>query len=277
MNLWDSVHRGLEKASHEAGRIARIQRLRSTIDRLSRQVGTQESAVLNRTMELFVAGKITQSELTPLCQELITLHQQLSQAHAELKHLQSQASPTSAPVPSPDSLANYPAQTPANPYVAPTEAYTLPDHQQTHGEGATPPPPPPPGADAPLIGSSGMYFTGNDTPPPPPPPGADLQAISAKETVLMSSSPGEGQQICTKCGVAALPDTVYCHNCGAPLQRQEVYEPTMRTSASGSYPISSSDQGTARTNPPDTKESNETIFSPPPAPDTQSPEKDGGK
>ena len=41
MPLWDSVQRSLEKASQEAARIAKTQRLRSTIDGLTRQVNTQ--------------------------------------------------------------------------------------------------------------------------------------------------------------------------------------------------------------------------------------------
>src|SRR6266480_6657365 len=101
MPLWDSVQRGLEKASQEAARIARTQRLRSNIDGLSRQMYAQNNAIFNKTMELFVSGQLTQSELLPLCQEMINLQQQLNQAQNELKQLQAQSSqppgPTSYP------------------------------------------------------------------------------------------------------------------------------------------------------------------------------------
>ncbi|MDQ6662118.1 MAG: hypothetical protein M3Z24_14280, partial [Chloroflexota bacterium] len=80
MPLWDSVHRGLEKASQEASRIARTQRLRSNIDTFARQITTQQSNLLSKTMELFTSGQLTQNELTPLCQELVNLQQQLNQA-----------------------------------------------------------------------------------------------------------------------------------------------------------------------------------------------------
>src|SRR5439155_877631 len=88
----DSVQRGLEKASQEAARIARTQRLRSNIDGLSRQMYAQNNAIFNKTMELFAAGQLTQSELLPLCQEMVNLQQQLNQAQNELKQVQAQAS-----------------------------------------------------------------------------------------------------------------------------------------------------------------------------------------
>ncbi len=97
MPLWDSVQRGLEKASQEAARIARTQRLRSNIDGLSRQMYAQNNAIFNKTMELFVSGQLTQSELLPLCQEMINLQQQLNQAQNELKQLQAQSSQPPAP------------------------------------------------------------------------------------------------------------------------------------------------------------------------------------
>src|SRR5579859_2363353 len=108
MNIWDSVHRGLEKASHEASRIARTQRLRSTIDGLNRQITTQQGSLLTRAMELFSTGRLTQSELLPLCQEMANLQQQLAQAHHELKQLQAQAPATPG--------QNAPATPPTGPY-----------------------------------------------------------------------------------------------------------------------------------------------------------------
>src|SRR5437588_1464702 len=66
MPLWDSVQRSLEKASQEAARMAKTQRLRYTIDGLSRQLSTQNNNIVNKTMDLFRAGELTQSELLPL-------------------------------------------------------------------------------------------------------------------------------------------------------------------------------------------------------------------
>ena len=87
MPLWDSVHRGLEKASQEAARIARAQRLRATVDGLSRQMQLQNSLLINKAMELFIAGQLTQNELLPLCQALAQLQYQLNQAQIEMTQL----------------------------------------------------------------------------------------------------------------------------------------------------------------------------------------------
>src|SRR6266516_2253251 len=92
MPLCDSVQRGLEKATQEATRLARTQRLRSTIDGLTRQLNAQNIAICNKTMELFAAEQLTHSELLPLCQEMVNLQQQLNQAQNELKQVQAQAS-----------------------------------------------------------------------------------------------------------------------------------------------------------------------------------------
>jgi hypothetical protein len=130
MNIWDSVQRGLEKATHEATRRARTQRLRSTIDNLTLQLHTQEDDLLVKTMQIFAAGQLTQSELLPLCQELVQLQQQLEQAQHELNLVQSQQNQAQGAG------------------TAPTlPAYTTPpsDYQPYDQTMPAPTPPPPPG------------------------------------------------------------------------------------------------------------------------------------
>ena len=56
MNIWDSVQRGLEKATHEAARIAKAQRLRTTLEGLSKQIEMQQGAIVSKAMELFQHG-----------------------------------------------------------------------------------------------------------------------------------------------------------------------------------------------------------------------------
>ena len=139
MPLWDSVQRSLEKASQEAARIARTQRLRSIIEGLTRQINTQNNAIVNKAMELFVSGQLAQSELVPICQEMLNLHQQLNQAQNELKQLQIQAhqaqnmpgSQASLP-PSPDTSGQY-VQSPSD-YQA---------YMDSTSSNTAPPPPPP--------------------------------------------------------------------------------------------------------------------------------------
>ena len=118
MPLWDSVQRSLEKASQEAARIARTQRLRSIIDGLSRQINTQNNAIVNKAMDLFVSGQLTQSELLPLCQEMMNLHQQLNQAQNELKQLQAQANQSQSSQASALATTEY-----AQPKSTPTTCY----------------------------------------------------------------------------------------------------------------------------------------------------------
>ena len=205
MNIWDSVQRGLEKATQEATRIARTQRLRSTIDSLTRQMHTQEEDLLARTMEVFAAGQLIQGELLPICQELTRLQQQLEQNRQELAQLQSQGvQPTTtgtgqASIPSPNSY---------------TSGTDLPP--------TTYAPPPPPD-----------YKPYDATTPallPPPPPGVEPLTISSFHTVREPAS-GNEKQLCKQCGTELVPGNAYCHNCGAAVQSGDAsYQPTIRGS-----------------------------------------------
>ncbi|MBV9616417.1 MAG: hypothetical protein JO011_03740 [Ktedonobacteraceae bacterium] len=131
MNIWDSVQRGLEKATQEATRRAKTQRLRSTIDNLTQQIHTQEDDLIVRAMEIFAAGHLTQSELLPLCQKLAHLQQQQEQAQQELNMVQNQGQ-TQLP--------------PTIPGTAPASVYTPPpDYQPYDQTQPAPLPPPPPG------------------------------------------------------------------------------------------------------------------------------------
>lgn len=213
MNIWDSVHRSLEKASQEAARIAKAQRLRTNFDNLSRQIHTQHDNLIGKVMELYSSGKLTQSELIPLCQELTNLQQQLHAVQSELKHLQSQGMPSAQP-----------------------------------GQIAVPiAPPPPPGP--PLSGSDAIaptiyapspseYQPYVDTtapiPAPPPPPGGEPLTVSALETVLLSANaappaPAIEQQLCSTCQTEVTPGNAFCHNCGSPVRTSNTaHLPTMR-------------------------------------------------
>ncbi len=136
MNIWDSVQRGLEKATHEAGRIAKIQRLRATLEGLSKQTETQQNAIIGTAMELFKNGQLTQSELLVLCQALQTSQQQFAQVQSELKLMHNQSnSGTQAVQP------------------ASTVAYTQPAYQPYDSTLPALVPPPPPGVE-PLTVSS---------------------------------------------------------------------------------------------------------------------------
>lgn len=214
MNLWDSVHRGLEKASHEAARLARTQRLRATLDGMTRQVNTLHTVLINRTMDLYISGQLAQSELLPMCQELANLQQQMQQIQAELKQLQ--ASQPQAQVQGPGT----------GPQAAGTELYPLAD------EGATYAPPPPdyqpygdggPITAPPPSGAEGLTVSGMETVLAPPPP----DAIPAQQPVT-----GGVPRFCPACHAELNPGHAFCHNCGTMVQDpSSLYQPTMRGSA----------------------------------------------
>ncbi|GLV59364.1 hypothetical protein KDH_61910 [Dictyobacter sp. S3.2.2.5] len=248
MNLWDSVHRSLEKASNSAGRIARIQRTRSQVETLGRQITAQEQDILKQVMELYVAGMLTQSELLTPCQNLFNSHQQLSQARAELQLLQSQG----PAVPSPGTQEiTYTSQS--------DESHTAPIYTDTA---------------APII--------------PPPPPGLTPLTIHSQETMIveevapdtdkvdLAAAPTrlEGVQAptqqCPGCGTAIQANDLYCAACGRALHpHMEEQLPTARVSPSSpAYPGLQADQ----------IEDRATVRGedPPPATDTGLSEKDRG-
>jgi hypothetical protein len=211
MNIWDSVHRGLEKASQEAARISKAQKLRSQIDALSRQLNTQNNTLLSRTIELFNNNQLTQSQLLPLCQELVNIQQQLELAQNELKLLQSQGVPPAAQTPpAGDTTGTYQL---TSPYAAGEAAPTLYA-------------PPPPGAE---------YQT-QTTQVPPPPPGSGPQTVSAMETLLMGAAATPppppalpGSIRCIGCQGEIANGLSYCPNCGRPVQESSIaHLPTMR-------------------------------------------------
>ncbi|HLZ61845.1 MAG TPA: zinc ribbon domain-containing protein [Ktedonosporobacter sp.] len=277
MNIWDSVHRGLEKASHEASRIARTQRLRSTIDGLTRQINTQQGSVLTRIMELFSTGRLTQNELIPLCQELANLQQQLAQAQHELKQLQAQ---TPAPA-----AQNVPATPPSDPYpvggeIAPTVYAPPPPGYPAYIDSTVPSPipPPPPGVDPLTV--SAMETVAMPIDAPPPPPGADPYSASAMGTVAMPAEsptpPNTGKRYCQQCHAEVIPGNVYCHNCGSPVQNFESsYLPTTRGSAFDAL-IPQTGPGVTGAEPTPA-DSQETVRADAPQPGNQpSAEKEGG-
>jgi hypothetical protein len=198
VNLWDSVQRGLERASQEAGRIARIQRLRITADGLTHQIQVQHNQLIDKVLELFNAGHLTQPELLTICQQLIDLRQQLAQVQQELKQMQS--------------------------YGAGTGQQGLPGAVVTSSPLSRdntlfPAPPPSTGEGPALI--------------PPPPPLEPPVTVSAFETAVANahSPQTSAMHFCSVCQAELLPGHAFCHNCGAPITSTELSQPTVRSNA----------------------------------------------
>lgn len=241
MPLWDSVHRGLEKASQEAARIARTQRLRSTIDGLTRQANTQSTNLIDKALELFTAGQLMQSELLPICQELVSLRQQINDAQIELKQTQAMQPPAVATAGQVEGPVTYPPTMPMSiPYTSAESSGDLPPTIYA---------PPPPGYQSYLESVGGSDVTA------PPPPDIGPLTISSIETVMMGAGtagspltpavPQPASQTCPACRTEIQPGHAFCSNCGTPVQNSDaLHLPTMRASAAES--AYAGDQGTVR-------------------------------
>jgi DNA-directed RNA polymerase subunit RPC12/RpoP len=222
MPIWDSVQRGLEKASQEAARMARTQRQRSTMENTARQMNALSSSIVNKTMELFISGQITHPELLPLCHELEMLRQQYEQMQNEVQQMQAQIQ---AQGQLPPGASPYPPPMGSNPAFYPS---TLTD------AGATQFAPPPP--DYP----SYMGSTNEDLTPPPPPDiaGAPVSAYSAAQPITNAAR-------CPACGYEIQPNHSFCQRCGTRiLSDQQGYQPTARGSSADPSMGSGSNEAT---------------------------------
>jgi hypothetical protein len=222
MPLWDSVHRGLEKASQEAARIARAQRLRSTSDGVERQIRAQHEMLLQKTMELFARGQLTQPELSVICQELLQLQQQLGQIQAELKQLQANAPQSSSPQEG-NITAMQPGAAPISPYQTGMQE-----------EMETVLAPPPPGYQSYLDSTEAV-----SVPPPPP----DIMPVNT-ENVAQALR-------CPVCQSEIEPHHAFCQQCGAPIQSSpHVQQATMRGNRFDVPPPATEEQATIRAQAP---------------------------
>src|SRR5579883_996434 len=141
MSFLESVQHGIEKASQQASRFAKIQHLHQVLNDLSFKADKESRDLVTAAMELFQGGKLTQSELLPMCQQIATYQQQIAEVQEEIKKIQAEAPQAPVPPPVAPAYPPYPGvPTPPPPGYPP---YAVP-------AGATPPPPgyapyPPPG------------------------------------------------------------------------------------------------------------------------------------
>lgn len=100
MSFLESVQHGIEKASQEAARLAKIQHLHSIINDLTKKIDQDNQEILAKVMELFQGEHLTQSELVPFCQQITTYQQQITEVQAEIQKIHDEAhapAPESAP------------------------------------------------------------------------------------------------------------------------------------------------------------------------------------
>lgn len=219
MNIWDSVHRGLEKASQEAARIAKIQRLRSIMDTLLQQLNTQEGLVISKSMDLYLSGQLPPGELLTACQQLEATHQRINQLQNELNQLQSQQNANTASQGNQSNLRGQGTQGTQGMPDAQATQLIAPDAPSAYA-------PPPPG-----------YQPFDSAIPPlvaPPPPGIDIQSGQGGQSTeaigIVSPPQLVERNHCPVCHVALIPGNAFCHNCGTPVAfAADAQQPTVRS------------------------------------------------
>lgn len=91
MSFLESVQHGIERASREAARLAKIEHLHSIAHDLTSKMNQESQNLLNKALELFQGGHLKQNELQPFCQEITTYQQQIAEVHAEIQKIQEEA------------------------------------------------------------------------------------------------------------------------------------------------------------------------------------------
>lgn len=91
MSFLESVQHGIEKASQEAARLAKIQHLHGIINDLTNKTNQDNQNMIAKAMELFQDGHLTQAELQPFCQQIVTYQQQIAEVQAEIQKIHEEA------------------------------------------------------------------------------------------------------------------------------------------------------------------------------------------
>ncbi len=179
MSFLESVQHGIEKASQQAARFAKIQHLHQVINDLTFRSSKESQDLVTTVMGLFRDGKLTQSELLPICQQITTYQQQIAEVQEEIKKIQAEAQEHAQQQEAPPSLAasayppyaGVPTPPPGYPpYAAPAGSTPPPAGYAPYPPPAGYPPypyayPPSPGAPAPGVPTPPA---GNVSPPAAP-------------------------------------------------------------------------------------------------------------
>ena len=222
MNIWDSVQRGLEKASQEAARIAKAQRLRTILDNTARQLDTQQGLVIAKAMELYLSGRMPPGDLFAACQELHNLHQHFSQLQSELNQVQQIQNQQNMNNPNTTNVSNIQGTDPG--MISSQATQLIPPESQPMSAAYTP--------------SSNQGYPPYDSAmpsfvPPPPPGTVPAEGQQSESSGVMSIVPPPPPLVernhCPVCHVALVPGNAFCHNCGTPVVfAAESQQPTVR-------------------------------------------------
>lgn len=182
MSFLESIQHGLEKASQEAARIAKIQHLHNVVTDLNFKVSQQGQNLVAKAMDMYQQGVLAQGELTTICHQITEYQQQLKEVQEELQRLQTAedaAAQQAAPaVPAPAGYPGYPPAPPAQAYAA----GTVPPGYPAYPAPAVYPPYAPP------AGYPGYSPASPAQPVPPQAPAAPAQPDPAPTPAAPASS-----------------------------------------------------------------------------------------
>lgn len=132
MSFLESIQHGLEKASQEATRLAKIQHLQSVANDLNFKTAQQGQYLIAQAMNMYHRGILAQGELTAICQQIALYEQQINEVGAEIQKLKknedAQEDQQVTAVPPPPT--GYPA-VPAQPYPTGTVPPPYPAYPNT--------------------------------------------------------------------------------------------------------------------------------------------------
>jgi hypothetical protein len=227
----------VDQAAFELDKRTRIGRVQNQVDEINRQISAVVSQVGARVLELYRQNQLPISDLSPLCQAVLSLEGQVANLQAQIVSIQQEAMPQTALA-----CLNCHAPVAAGANFCPNCGHSL-----------TAAPPLKPGPVCPSCGAPtviGVAFCGNcgyhllasEPPSPAPPPAQAIapadqssQPAPASEPVAPSSAPGAPTPppsppapapletipplpICPQCGtLQRRADARFCRVCGVSL------------------------------------------------------------
>lgn len=193
MSFLESVQHGIEKASQQAARFAKIQHLHQVINDLTFKSGKESQDLLQSVLALFQSGKLTQSELLPACQQILTYQQQIAEVREAIARIQAEAQ-------------EHAQQQDAPPPMPPPPAAAYPPYPGV-------PTPPPPGYPLYAVPAGNMPPPGYPAYPPPGyppyayPPGPGVPVPVPPAVPVAPVAPAPAADPPAPAGSAASPPT----------------------------------------------------------------------
>jgi len=98
MGIFDRLREGVDKASFEANKIMRINKVQGRINDLNRQVEQQMVRIGEHLFERYQEGQVSDEELTGFCRQIEELQQRIEEHNAELDRIRQEKPPDASPL-----------------------------------------------------------------------------------------------------------------------------------------------------------------------------------